>query len=332
MKYWWRVLLGAAFIFLMGAGSTIVFDETCYGVVFGNYGTLGYYDCLPTTEGSHLPAPLGGWVLISAGIGMLYLLLLPFVSELFRWGKHAEVAMTENQPSDTKQTDVTSTRHHRNSDHKWKIAAIAATASLVSVLITLVITGTNRSPATINAVTPDSEASPSGSDWIVWEADGVQYITLDAVQSQGSDALFVDVGCYSDSAMMIWIGWTTDVIHWGTGEQLEASLRVTESDGSTIEMFGSILPSAIAGSEGHTHYFGVRETDDAYRLAETLTTSSELRLEILADVAFWGPDEDSFPRDSEFAVHVSGMVYPGLYSTYLPQLTRCPYQDYFGVA
>ena len=333
MRHWWRVLLGAAFIFLMGAGSTIVFDETCYGVVFDNYGMLNYYDCLPTAEGSHLPAPLGGWALMAAGIGVLYLMLLPFVNDLFRWGTRTEVAMAEHQSSDTMQKNSTAPRQSRNSEHKWKIAAIAAIASLMSVLITLVITGTNRNRPTISTATPYTEASLTGSDWIVWEDDGVQYMSLGAVQNPGdmSESLFVDVGCYSDYAMMIWISWTTDVAYWGTEEDVEAALKITEPDGSTMELFGRILPSAATGVEAHTHYFSVKENNDAFALAGLLATSSELRLEIFADLAYWGSDENSFPRDTEFATHASGVVYPGLFDTYLPQLTSCPYQEFYGV-
>ena len=333
MKHWWRVLPGAVFIFLMGAGSTVVFDETCYGVIFDNYGPFQYYDCLPTTEGSHLPAPLGGWLLIAAGIGMLYLVSFPFIHELFRWGTQGEVAMAESQPSEATQKKATTPRYRRSSEHKWKITAIASIASLMSVFVTLIITGTNRSPATINTVMPHSEEPLSGSDWIVWEDDGVQYMSLGAIQnpSEGSESLFVDVGCYSDYAMMIWISWTTDVAYWGTEGDVEASLRVTKPDGTMVELFGRILPSTVAGIDGHTHYFSVIDDGDAYELADALATSSELRLAIFADLAFWGPDENLFPRDSEFAVHTSGVVAPGLFDVYLPQLTRCPYQDYFGV-
>ena len=335
MKHWWRVVPGAAFVFLMASGSTIVFDETCYGVVFDNYGMFNYYDCLPTAEGSHLPAPLGGWILMIAGVGMLYLALFPFIHGFLRWNAHPEVSMAENQPSDTTQKTVTIPRQYRGSALKWKITAIAAIASLLSVFMTLIITGTNRDSVNINtaALTPSAEAPLSGSDWIVWNDAEVQYMSLGAALQPGdtSESLFVDVGCYSDYAMMIWISWTTDVAYWGTDEDVEAALRITEPDGSTMELFGRILPPLSTDVEAHTHYFSVKENDDAFTLAGLLATSSELRLEIFADIAYWGPDENSYPRDTEFVTHASGVVYPGLFDTYLLQLTSCPYQEFYGV-
>ena len=333
LKHWWRVLPGAAFIYLMGAGSTIVFDETCYWVTFDNYGLFNYYDCTATTEGSHLPAPLGGWVLMAAAMFMLYLVLQPFLHSSFDRPTEHESNMSDNQQPDDIQRTRPSSQSSRNTDNKWKVTAIAAMAALLSVFATLIVVGTNRSAPLTDYTTTQSQIALSGADWTVWEDGGVQYITLDAIQNPAdtSVSLFVDVGCYSDYAMMIWVGWTTDVAYWGTEEDVEASLRITAPDGSTIELFGRIVPSIIADTEAHIHYFSVRENDDALELAGLLATWSELRLDVFADLAYWGPNEESSPKDSEFATHVSGVVYPGSFYTYLSHLTRCPYQEYYGV-
>lgn len=105
---------------------------------------------------------------------------------------------------------------------------------------------------------------------------------------------------------------------------MEASLRVTKPDSTMVELFGRILPSTIAGIDGHTHYFSVIDDGDAYELADALATSSELRLAIFADLSFWGLDENSFARDSEFAVHTSGVVYPGLFDVYFAAIDSMP--------
>ena len=332
MDHWWRAIPGAAFVFLMGVGSTIVFDQTCHGVTFGNYGTLDYYNCLPTQKDSHLPAPLAGWIIMTIGLGMLYLALQPFIHRLC-----SLYARQENNVSDTEQPSAEAEpRSSKGSDTKWKITAIAAVAALLATLITLVVTGTNRT----EEVTPSpsqssSQPSLSGPDWIIWEDGGTQYMTLDATWEPGASqaSFYVDIACYTGSAAMIWVGWNSDITYWGSQQDnIEATIRVITPDGKTTEYPGGIFPNVIPQDNLYAHYFSVRNNADAAALAEILSSSYELRLEVFADFAFWGVTEESSPKDSIFDVHATGTIFPGAYNTFLPQLTQCPYQDFYGTS